>query len=143
MLGLGSTGPHRGLMPILEDHLVQGNSNRADLGAASTQGRGLAQVLVLIKVLEVRGDHFPDGTGIGGPVAMPPDVLVNRASIQAGSATDAMQGLPGLGIFEQASAAVIQKDDHHFLGAIAFVFPSWSMKNGVISGHLLTGAFGR
>jgi hypothetical protein len=142
MLGGGGPGAFRSLATILQNHLVQGNANRANFGAISAKGGCLAKVLVGFKGQQVRGDDFANGAGIGGPVTMTADVFVNRTSIEASTASDAMQGLPSFGIFEQSGSAVVQEDHHHFLGTVAFVVLAWSVENSVISRHLLTRSFG-
>jgi len=51
--------------------------------------------------LQVGRNHTSDGAAISGTIRMTPDIFVNGAGIQAGSATDAIETFSLLWIFQQ------------------------------------------
>ncbi len=101
---------------------MQWNVYRANIRAAAAERRCIAQVLVIPHVLEIRRDDRANRTGIHCPIGVTPDILVDRAGIQAGAATDARQGPARPFLLQHFCPAVVEQDHVHFFRPVGFSF---------------------
>ena len=69
---------------------------------------------------------------------MSANTLVDRTTVQAGAAPNAIQGLPLLLLSEQLGASVVEQDDIHLLRAFGFVQLPGAGRNAVIYCNILT-----
>ncbi len=89
-----------------------------------------------------RGIDAADGAGINGSVSVPADLLEDGTDVEAGTATDALQNLLGLGIGEQRGAAVIDQHDVELLRAVGLNGRTRTANQGAVGGDGLAGAGG-
>ena len=78
-------------------------------------------MLPLHQPAKMRRYDRTDRTLVSGSVGVAADITENRASIQAGAAADAVQGVPLFGIRQQLSAIVIQQNQMEFLGTVHLI----------------------
>ena len=67
---------------------------------------------------ELRGKDGADRAGVDRVIGVTTHVLVHRADIHAGTATDALEGLTAYRVGKHICAAIIQQDEVELLGAI-------------------------
>ena len=97
-------------------------------------------MLELVQAAQVGGDYGSDGARIGGSVGMATDVLVHRAGIETGSASNAIQGLALLFFGEQFRAPVVDQNHVHGFRAVRFTGLAVTGQNAVVHRDPLAGA---
>ena len=75
----------------------------------------------LSDAVELRRDDGADRARIHPGIAVPADLAVDRAVIQASAAANAVQRLPLLGMLEQLGAAVVEQHDVELVGPVDLV----------------------
>src|SRR5689334_18038695 len=97
-------------------------------------------MLVFINASEMWGYHAANRAAVSSTVGMTANIFIYRAGIQAGAASDAIQGFPRFWISQQIGAAIIQQNYIHFFRPIRFAGLPRTCNNGVIRSHFLPGS---
>ena len=115
------------------------DAGRAGFGTSGAVGAGKRLARIAGVVLQKRRDDRTHGAGINRAVGVAANALVDRADVEAGPAADAAQDGAQLGIGQDVRAAVVQDDQMHFLGAIAFALAPRAGEKGQVHGQGLAG----
>ncbi len=99
----------------LKDQLRQVNLRRAIVPARPALNAELFETPRSLPSFNPRRQNRADGARVDLPKHVPPDETVDRAHIQAGGATNALQRLAEQLVFRHLDAAVIVKDHVHLL----------------------------
>ena len=124
------------LVAEVDENLGNVDFDGADLVAGPAKGGGVGEGFGVVHLLELRGEDGSDGTGIDAAVGVASGLAVDGAGVLTGSATDAVEGLPGFGVGEHGAAAVIEEDDVIVARAVAGGGPR---PEGVVGVHALAG----
>jgi len=90
-------------------------------------------MIKFVNATEMRSENASDRARVCGSVRVSADGAINRAGVQAGAATDAVQSVALFGIGEQFGAAIIEKDDVKFFGACEFVRSARAADQSVVA----------
>ncbi len=120
--------------PVVQQVMVQINFDGTGFGAGAAQGRGLRQMFPILKPAQMRCDDRANRPLISRAVTVTADVFENRANIQTGAATDAVQRVTLFGVRQQFRAAVVQQHDVKLLRAVGFARLSRPAIKRVVAG---------
>src|ERR1700730_5473815 len=123
--------------------VMQIDLHRAGLGASATKRRRVGEVFPIHQTAQVRRNNRADRPLVSGRIGVAADIPVNRANVQTSSATDAVERIPLLGISQQLSSSIVQKDNMKFLWPIGFAWLTRAADQGVVAGYLLASTGGR
>src|SRR5262245_7449531 len=98
-------------------HARQRNAHRADLLAASAEGRGIRQVAGLVDADQARRKHRAHGARIDPAIRMAADRVIDRAMVHAGTAADAAEHLLERAA-EHRRTAVVEDHDVVLAGTV-------------------------
>src|ERR1700681_2263133 len=116
--------------------VMQIDLHRAGLGASATRRLRVGEMFPIHQTAQVGRNDRADRTLVSGRIGVAADIPVNRANIQTSAATDAVERIPLLGISQQLSSSIVQKDNMKFLWAICFARLTWAANQGVVTGYL-------
>src|SRR5579859_2190381 len=103
----------------VNEHLGNIDLHRANLVARAAQRRGVGQGLRVLHGLELRGEDSSNGALIYRSISMASGLPIHRASVQTGSAADAMQSLAPDGVGVNFGASVIEQDNVYRLRSVS------------------------
>jgi len=121
----GVGGGAGGVAAVVEQVMGNVDSHRTGIGAGSAERTGCREVVPVGETTEVRRDHRSNRALVGGAVGEAADILEDRADIQAGAATNAVEAVPLLGVGEDRRPRVVEEDQMHLLGAVGLAGATW------------------
>src|SRR5256885_16752119 len=95
-------------------------------------------MLPVLQPAQMGCDHRADRSGVGGAVSVAADVAKDGTDVQAGAATDAMEGVALLGIREQFRATIIQEHDMILFRSVGLAWLPRPPIKRVVTGERLT-----
>ena len=107
----------------MQQHLGDVDLDRADLVARPTQGRCIGQAFGLLHSHQLRRENGTNGAGIDRAIGVPTSASIDRADIEAGAATNAVQRLTSYIVSKNIGAPVIQQDQVEGLRTISLRYP--------------------
>lgn len=90
-------------------------------------------MLKIAQSAKMRGQHAADRSLVSRAVGMAPDRAKNRADVQTGSTSNAVQHLALFKISQQFRATVIEQDDMEFFGPVRFMSCARSSNQSVVT----------
>src|SRR5579875_2680527 len=93
--------------PQMQQQVGDVDPHWADFAAGSTKRRGKREFSGRSQTDKFRSDERADRTAVNPAVGMSADLAVNRTSVEAGAAADAIERFAHLFIRQRANAAVV------------------------------------
>jgi hypothetical protein len=127
-----------GDVPVLEQHLVDVDLERAYLGTIAAKAGGIAEMLELLHALDMRRDHGADGAAVRSAISMTANILVHRAGVETGAAANAVHAFAYF-FTQKVCAAVVEQYHVHLVGSVGLSLPAGAGEYASVYGNMLTG----
>ena len=127
------------LVTELKQHFRDRNSHRADFFARATKRRRLGQVTVSFDPFEAGREDGTERSAINVSIAMPPDLPVDRADVEARATANALEDIAIIARHDLATA-IVEEDNVDFGRSVGLVVFSRSGYEMSVSGDSLTGS---
>src|ERR1017187_5279843 len=95
----------------MDEHLGNIDLYRADFVTGPAEARSIWQALRMMHLHQLRREDRANRPCIHASIGVSAGLLIHRAGVLAGSATDAVQGLPRLGIRQYFGPRIVHEHD--------------------------------
>src|SRR5690606_29735414 len=117
--------------------------HRTDLAAGAAQAACLGKLAGAFEPQQPRVQDGADRPRVDPAVGVTPDLAVDRAGVQAGTATDAPERVAQLRVRQHRAPTVVDQHHVHLFGSFGFALAARALEDRHVAAGALTGGAAR